>query len=276
MTLFQDKLDAMVWSYSRVKSYFECPRMFYLTYLNESTQMESAFAQWGSLCHELLDRYAKGDLLAFELGDEYDRLYPEKMTERFPWNLWRDLDALYYDSGKAYFDSFEGFPENWEIIGSEIEIHVTIRGREVRGFIDLLVRDRNDGRLIVVDHKSKSRFKSNQELELYGFQPYLYAEWVFRSYSEYPKELVFNLFRAGTWITIPFAVEGMEKACDWLEETIGRIYEDEDFPDRVEVRCCQRGEPILEETMSNFFCQCLCCVRHRCVRSGLCIDGGTM
>ena len=31
------------------------------------------------------------------------------MTERFPWNLWRDLDALYYDSGKAYFDSFEGF-----------------------------------------------------------------------------------------------------------------------------------------------------------------------
>ena len=42
MTLFQDKLDAMVWSYSRVKSYFECPRMFYLTYLDEGDQLESA------------------------------------------------------------------------------------------------------------------------------------------------------------------------------------------------------------------------------------------
>ena len=84
--------------------------MFYLTYLDEGDQLESAFAQWGSLCHELLDRFARGELLAFELSDEYDRLYPEKMTERFPWNLWRDLDALYYDSGKAYFDSFEGLP----------------------------------------------------------------------------------------------------------------------------------------------------------------------
>ena len=64
MTLFQDKLDAMVWSYSRVKSYFECPRMFYLTYLDEGDQLESAFAQWGSLCHELLDRFARGELLA--------------------------------------------------------------------------------------------------------------------------------------------------------------------------------------------------------------------
>lgn len=276
MTLFQDKLDAMVWSYSRVKSYFEGPRMFYLTYLDEGDQLESAFAQWGSLCHELLDRFARGELLAFELSDEYDRLYPEKMTERFPWNLWRDLDALYYDSGKAYFDSFEGFPENWETVGSEIEIHVTIRGLEVRGFIDLLVRDRNDGRLIVVDHKSKSRFKSDQELELYGFQPYLYAEWVLQTYGEYPKELVFNLFRAGTRVTIPFTEEGKAKALDWLEDTVRRIYEDEDFPDKVEVRCRERGEPIPEETTPDFFCQQLCGVRHRCARSGLCIDGGTM
>ena len=48
MTLFQDKLDAMVWSYSRVKSYFECPRMFYLTYLDEGDQLESAFASGGA------------------------------------------------------------------------------------------------------------------------------------------------------------------------------------------------------------------------------------
>ena len=61
-----------------------------------------------------------------------------------------------------------------------------------------------------------------------------------------------------------------------VEDTVRRIYGDEDFPDKVAVRCGERGEPIPEETTPDFFCQQLCGVRHRCARSGLCIDGGTM
>lgn len=276
MTLFQDKLDSMVWSHSRVNSYDECPKMFYLTYLDPGEKLESAFAQWGSLCHELLDRFAKHDLLAFELSEEYDRLYPEKMTERFPRLGRTDLDAMYYDQGKAYFEAFEGFPERWEILGSEIEVLLEIRGRRVRGFIDLLVRDKRDGKLIVVDHKSKSKFKTDQELELYSFQLYLYAEWVFRTYGEYPKELIFNMFRTGRWETVSFSRAGLEKAFAWLEETISRIYEDEDFPDKVELRALKEGRSPSPDEEPDFFCRELCDARCRCYRSGYCTDGGTM
>ena len=275
-TLFQDKIDTMVWSYSRVKSYFTCPRMFYLTYIDTGTLLDSAFSQWGSLCHELLDRFAKGELLAFELGDEYDRLYPEKMTEWFPPNKWTDLDAQYYDRGKEFFDNFEGFPDHWEIVGSEIEIEVTIHGLPVRGFLDLLVRDRIDGKLIVIDHKSKSKFKSDQELEQYGYQMYFYAEWVFQTYGEYPKEMIFNMFRAGTQAIIRFTPEGMEKAGNWLEENVALIYADEDFLDKVEIDYRKKGLPIPEDLNPDFFCRCLCGVRHRCDRSGLCMDGGML
>lgn len=275
-TLFQDKIDTMVWSYSRVKSYFECPRMFYLTYIDTGTLLDSAFSQWGSLCHELLDRYAKGELLAFELSEEYDRMYPEVMTERFPTNKWADMDAQYYDRGKEFFDTFDGFPDNWVILGSEIEIEVTIRGHCVRGIIDLLVQDRSDGMLILVDHKSKSKFKSAQELEQYGYQMYFYAVWVYHTYGAYPKEMIFNMFRAGTQEKIHFTMEGLEKACDWLEENVSLIYADEDFKDKVTLRYSRKSMPVPENRYPDFFCRCLCGVRHRCARSGLCIDGGML
>ena len=154
---------------------------------------------------------------------------------------------------------------------------MTIRGLEVRGFIDLLVRDRNDGRLIVVDHKSKSRFKSDQELELYGFQPYLYAEWVLQTYGEYPKELVFNLFRAGDQSHHPLHRGGKGESPRLAGghrppgSTRTRI-----SPIRWRSAAGRGGSPSrrrLRQTSSASSCGG---VRHRCARSGLCIDGGTM
>lgn len=274
MGLFQEAIDAMTWSFSRVKSYFTCPKMFYMTHIDRDTMMDSAFGQWGSLCHELLDRYAKGELLAFELSDEYDRLYPEKMTEWFPDNPRVDLNAQYYDAGKAFFDNFDGFPDNWEIIGSELDMEVTIRGRRVRGFIDLLVRDRTDGKLIVVDHKSKAKFKSQQEREEYGYQLYFYAEGVRQTYGEYPKEMIFNMFRVGKQVAIPFSQEGLERAEEWLENNIRHIYEDDEFPDQIELKYRQAGQEVPDGLTPDFFCRYLCSVRHRCERSGLYIDGG--
>lgn len=40
-------LDAMDWSYSRVSSFDQCPRMFDLTYLQCMDRVDNAFAQWG-------------------------------------------------------------------------------------------------------------------------------------------------------------------------------------------------------------------------------------
>lgn len=268
-TLFHDKIASMTWSYSRINSYDQCPKMFYMTYIDEAESVDSAFAQWGSLCHSLFDDYAKGKLLEFELGDEYDARYPEYMTERFPPNKWTDLNAKYYDNGKQFFDDFEGFPENWEIISSEQSILIEIEGIKVRGYIDLLVRDKNDGKLIVVDHKSKSKFNSDEELEHYSYQLYFYALWVKEHYHEWPKELIFNMFRIRDEKRITFTESGLQKAIAWLKENVNRIYEDEDFPDKVTLKYQKAGEPVPDNYRPDFFCQHLCSVRYHCERSGL-------
>ncbi len=270
-TLFHDAISRMTWSFSRINSYDQCPRMFYMTYLDDKTErLDSAFAQWGKLCHGLLDEYAKGKLLACELEAEYDRRYPDSMTERFPVLGGTDLDADYYDNGREFFAFFDGFPENWELVASEQEIRYEIDGFRVHGFIDLIVRDRRDGKLMIVDHKSKGRFKSTEELEHYSYQLYLYAVWVHMTYGEWPKELIFNMFRAREEKHIPFSYETLDQAVRWMKSTILRIDADEDFSDKVKLRYEMLGKPIPENYRPDFFCSQLCSVRHCCPRSGLC------
>lgn len=272
-TLFKEKIDQMRWSYSRINSYDQCPKMFYLTYIDKDKdkELDSAFSQWGDLCHNLLDEYAKGNLMACELGDAYEDKYPEFMTELFPPNKWSDLNETYYLNGKDYFNDFDGFPENWEIIGSEIAVELCICGFQVVGYIDLLVRDKDDGKLIVVDHKSKSKFKNPEEQEHYSYQLYFYSQWVFENYGEYPKQLIFNMFRARKFVIIPFSNNNLEKAKQWLLKNIGKIYEDEDFKDKVEISYLLKNKEIPEYLQPDFFCSQLCSVRYRCNRSGLCI-----
>ena len=263
----------MTWSYSRINSYDQCPKMFYMQYIDKAESLDSAFGQWGSLCHSILDDYAKGKYLEFELGDVYEERYPEYMTERFPPNKYVDLNASYYDKGKEYFDDFEGFPENWEIIGSEQKIRIEIDGIKVRGFIDLIVRDKNDGRIIVVDHKSKAKFKNDEELEHYGYQLYFYAIWVYENLGEWPKELLFNMFRIGDVKRINFSQHGLAKAKAWLKENVEKIYNDDDFLDKVERDNLKKDKKSKEKnSYPDFFCQYLCSVRHHCERSGLYVE----
>ena len=269
-TLFKDKIDRMTWSFSRINSYYQCPKMFYMTYIDKAESLDSAFAQWGSLCHELFEKYAKGELLEFELADAYDELYPEYMTERFPPNKWCDLNAKYYDNGKEFFADFDGFPDNWEIIAAEQDILIEIGGVKVQGFIDLIVRDKNDGKLIVVDHKSKAKFKNDEELEHYGYQLYFYSVWVHEHFGEWPKELIFNMFRIRDVKHITFTQEGLQKAIGWLEKNVAEVYADEDFLDKVSIEknILPTQEP--KNYRPDFFCQHLCGVRYHCPRSGLC------
>ena len=271
-TLFHDKIDGMTWSYSRINSYYQCPKMFYMEYIDKAESVDAAFAQWGSLCHSLLDDYAKGHLLAFELGEAYDERYPEYMTERFPPNKYIDMNASYYDNGKEYFDDFEGFPDNWEIISSEQAILIEISGIKVRGYIDLLVRDKVDGRIVVVDHKSKAKFKNEEELEHYGYQLYFYADWVHETFGEWPKELIFNMFRARDVKRITFTIDGLEKAINWLKKNVDSIYKEEDFADKVHLQYAVTGRTVPEDHSPDFFCRFLCSVRYHCQRSGLYVE----
>lgn len=266
MTPYKELLDNTRWSYSRIHTYTGCPAAFKLIYLEHCDKINNAFAEFGSLCHSILEDYEKGELMEYELEDEFDSRWDKFITCEFPLT-WRgsSMGESYYEKGKAYFSSFEGFPQNWEVIGAELEAEFEIDGRKIIGFIDLLVRDRDDGKLIVVDHKSKARFKSEKEKAEYAIQLYLYAKWVFDHYGEYPKTLIFNMFREHMMVEIPFSQDAYESALQWVMDSINAIYADEQFEDRISRSCREKNTPV-PETNDDFFCNHLCSCRESCER----------
>ena len=247
-------LDGMTWSFSRVNAYSTCPRMFYLEYLQQADKDSNAFAEWGSLCHSLFERYYTHKLEFYELSAAYESEYDEAVPTPFPF---AKMGAGYYKNGKEFFDMFDGDYADYEVVGAEIKVTLEIQGRPFIGFIDLLLRDK-DGHFKVVDFKSKGSFKSDEEKRHYALQLYLYARWVFDNYGEYPIEMEFNMFRARQHEVIKFDLHEMQAAEQWFIDTINAMYADEQFLDKVE---------LAGEDHGDFFCDTLCSVGHLCPRS---------
>ena len=132
----------------------------------------------------------------------------------------------------------------------------------------MLVRDKNDGKLIVVDHKSKAGFKNEKEKQEFAIQLYLYSDWVKEKYGEFPKQLVFNMFRQGEVVTIDFSMDEFENAKQWAIDTIHKIYEDVDFWDKIYLDYEKKGKDLNTYKQNDFFCKYLCGCREHCERSG--------
>ena len=262
-------LDDKTWSFSSVNSYENCPKCFYLSYLQDPPleKDQNAFAQWGSHGHSLFERYVDGEIELYEMGEIYEKEYDEKVTLKFPPNKYVDLGESYHDKGKEYFENWEGFPDNWELVESEREIHLDIGGNTFIGFIDLIVKDKNTGRYIVVDHKSKSKFKNDEERDEYARQLYLYALYIKAEYGEFPSHLIFNMFRANDVVTIEFDEKNLGKAVEWFVTTIEKIKKDDKFLDKIAIEYKKKGKPLKEYKKDDFFCSNLCSVRSWCNRS---------
>ena len=142
-------LKDKVWSFSSVKAFEQCPYSFYLHYVQGEKELPNAFAQSGSYVHNILERCYKGELYEFELADEFEEHYSEYVTEKFPFF---NMAKSYYDTSLAYLQTFE-IDDNYETVGVEKRINCEIGGYKFTGIIDLLLRDKADGRLIICDHK---------------------------------------------------------------------------------------------------------------------------
>lgn len=243
-----DKLGNLVWSFSKVNTYNHCPHGFKLTYIDEKPKIDNAFAEYGSFVHSLLERYFNGEIEFFELSQMYENEYNINVLRKFPPCEFCNLSEKYYNDGLQYFNSFDGLEDNYKIIGVEQEIKLNIDGKSFIGYIDLILQDKSDGKYIIVDHKSKSRFKNKKEKEHYLLQLYLYSLYVKEQYGEYPKELKFNMFRTHKWEVEQFSEDKLKKAVEWFNFNINMIYSDNVFP----------------KNEDEFFCNNLCGVREIC------------
>lgn len=182
-------------SFSKLQLYDQCPMAFQLMYLqNETVDDGNAYSDFGTFCHKLLEDWAKGEYLDFMLADVYKEGYEQAITHDFPpfpagqWEKFRQ-------QGLDYFETFMGFGDNYEVVSAEEKFVTRFAGYDFAGVADLILRDKDTGDIVVIDHKSKSKASMEKELDVYRKQLYIYAHHVMEAYGVFPKKLIFNGFR---------------------------------------------------------------------------------
>ena len=216
------------WSFSKQESYSHCPMMFKLTYIDKVADVGNAFSDYGTFCHKLLEQWAKNEIPAIAQASEYEDHYDDEVTHSFP-PFPKGMPQKYFDAGLSYFESFDGFGEDWEVVASEERFEIDIGGYPFVGVVDLVLRHKETGELWVIDHKSKSESSMKKELPVFRRQLYTYAIFVKEKYGVDPSKLSFNMFKEGTWIHEDFDIKEYNKTKEWIIDTIESILFEADW-----------------------------------------------
>jgi len=234
-------IEDMIWSFSRLSSFHQCPYSWKLAYIDCIKGENNFFAEYGTLIHEILEKYAKGEVEIYELSSIFQESFKKAIPHKAPPNKYVKLDQTYLASGIAYFEGFEGFGD-FEIIAVEKEINFKINNLNIKGFIDLLVKDK-EGNLHIIDHKSSDpKSVKSAKAKEYWKQMTLYAMAIYDEYGIYPKQLHLNAFRKQQWFTIDFDEAQVDVVKNWVIDTADKIMIEEKFA------------PLSDGYFCNFLC----------------------
>ena len=248
---FDPIIAEMVWSYSRLSSFENCPYQWVQRYIYREEAIPKFFAEYGTMMHRLLQRYFSGELTKSQLSMEYVVRFASDIESEAPNSK---IQRSYFEQGYQYFKSFS-FPER-KVLAVEQEFHFPFAGHDFIAYVDLQSCD-NTGALYVTDHKSRTLSgrsgrakptKSDRELDDYLRQLYIYAAAIHHERGVWPDFLEFNCFRSNEIIREPFRMDRMEETEAWAAHTIETITKTDEW------------YPIL----NYWFCKYICGVSEPC------------
>lgn len=233
-------ISEMTWSYSRVRSFHDCPYRWYLRYIRGLKGKDLFFASYGSFMHKLIEMFLKNEKTAVQLKDIYLQEFRSKVVNGAPSYK---VFSNYFLSGLKYIEELKT-PE-YNVVGIEKQIKFKLDDIPVLGYIDIL--GKKDNEILIVDNKSKilkSRSKrkkptqTDRELDEYLRQLYLYSTAIEQEYGKLPTALCFNCFRAPSLIKEPFDKQKYEEAKQWFADSVEQITNETDFkPDMEFFKC---------------------------------------
>lgn len=251
-------------SFSKLSCYHTCPLQYQKNYINrEGRGEQNSFGDYGTNAHEILEDYFNGKLATFELEGKFEEMMEGVIENGGVTMLIKnkdkyskiDLTDSYYRTGLEYFQNFDGMP-GIKVLGIEEKFDLLLehKGKKfiLNGFIDLVAE--KDGDLIIIDHKSKAKFKSKAEKHQYFRQLVLYAIHAEYKYGKPVKECWFNQFRVGVIEKLKLTDELRKEALDWAVDTIEQIEQEQLWLPKIDM----------------FFCANLCGYRFECPYSDLC------
>ena len=259
MHKYKDDIDKMQWSYSRLTSFENCKYEFYLNYIinNDEEYLPEGnyYAEVGSFVHEILAKIFNGELTP----DEAMQYYVDNYDNDVFYKTRESTMDKTFETCADYFATVDfGWLNDYKILGVEKEVKFKIEDYDFIGYIDLLLRDKRNGKIVILDHKSGDypfkrngtiKANSKQSFENYKRQMYLYAYAVYDKYGEYPKEIAWNHFKDGGKIaTISFDKNEFDNVIKWAIDTIHIIEKESGY----------------EPNIDYFYCNNLCNFRNSC------------
>lgn len=263
----------MLWSFSRLNSFYNCPHEWYEKYIMCQYGESNFFSEFGSCCHSTLERYAKGKISLFELSEEYEKEFEKTVVHDAPPNKYVDIKQSYFDKGMDYFDNIDLDLENYEVLGVEKEVRFKIDDKDFIGYIDLLLKEKETGKIIILDHKSASiKFLKNGKVSKkdqahvreFQRQIYLYSLPTIEEYGRVD-ELWWNLFKDRNWLKIPWAQEDYDEAIQWARDTIKLIENEVEYSPNPDFYycwnlCSQRNnacpykpQPVRKQPLDDYY-----------------------
>lgn len=234
-------IQDMVWSYSRIKAFEDCPYRWFLKYIKKLDEKEMFFATYGLFVHKLIELYYTKGKTPEQLCEIYLCDFKNRVCGNAP-NL--KVFQNYFNSGLQYLQNISPFP--YKPIAIEKQVNFCLGITSFVGYIDFL--GEQDGDLFVVDNKSRnlkprsfraSPTKSDAELDSYLIQLYLYSIAVEQTYGKLPKALCFNCFRESTFIIEPFDQGAYRAAQQWLYDKTTKIIRETKFKPNAEFFKCK-------------------------------------
>ena len=238
---YSNIISDFTWSYSRIGQFEMCPYGFLLNYIKRASKKPMFFSDDGSFMHKLIEQYLRGFLEKDELAATYLAGFRKNVRGKAPNGK---IFKSYFEQGYEYLSHID-FPY-LSPVGIEQKVNFFIGDKPFTGIIDCAAMD--DGELVIIDNKSRAlkprsgRGKptvSDQELDSYLRQLYLYSVPMEQLYHTYPVRLEFNCFRTGQLISEPFREQEFEKTKEWALKSIDTITRNEDWSPKIDYWKCR-------------------------------------
>lgn len=266
------------YSYSKLSCYGNCPKNYFLTYIESVERSQNIYGLAGGDAHEIVQSLEIGEITNEKAVTEWQSkmdMYEFFGEDNFPTAKSKEN---YIIDVTAYFRNFKPLPINGREVLIEKEFEVEIEGIIIRGFIDLTLIDHDKKEIEVIDYKtsSKSGF-TNKNLVKKCYQLILYSLALQKIYPDYKiTRNAFDMLKYGInskgkvkerkdikleeeseykryFIKIPFNQENIDLFKKFVNESMNDINK-------------AKEENIwnVDKTNFSFFCKFLCSTSEYC------------
>ncbi len=211
----------MVYSYSSLSTYMQCPYAFKKYYIDKVKTLGGAAANVGTYVHESIRATLQGEEQPFinlslgALNEAEDFIKDSDMILSVIDNEYNPVEII--SEQDIFVD------RNFKVVEPNDENSM------LRGIVDLIIEDLN-GDLIVFDWKTG---KSEPDT----LQLFIYAILVDAKYGTLPKEVGFIKIRNKSFTTIPVEPETIEAVKKYILKLVDVIENDTEFTPKIGTHC---------------------------------------